>query len=82
MEPVNQPPKHIVGSTEPLNEEETRVRLQELEAWGVDLGLIKDSLKRTPEERIRRMEGVLEFINALKAGYNRTRDNAAKRIEE
>lgn len=81
MEPVSHPPQHIVGSAEPLNKEETRVRLQELEAWGVDLGLIRDSLKRTPEERILRMEGVLEFINALKAGYNRTRGIIARRTE-
>lgn len=81
MEPVSQTPKHIVGSAEPLNEQETRVRLQELEAWGVDLGLIRDSLKRTPEERIRRMEGLLKFINELRAGYNRTRGTTARRTE-
>lgn len=81
MEHENQKPEHIVGSAEPLTKEETRVRLQELEAWGVDLGLIRDSLKRTPEDRIRRMEGVLEFINALKAGYNRTRGITARRTE-
>jgi hypothetical protein len=70
MEPVNQPQQHIVGSAEPLNKEETRVRLQELEAWGVDLGLIRDSLQRTPIERVKRMLDLLAFANALHHAAN------------
>ncbi len=30
----------IIGSAEPLTHEETQKRLQELEAWGVDLTLV------------------------------------------
>lgn len=78
MEPENQKPEHIVGSAEPLTKEETRVRLQELEAWGVDLGLIRDSLKRSPIERVKRMLDLLAFANALRHAANSKNNSPRK----
>jgi hypothetical protein len=55
----------IVGSAEPLTREQTLIRLRELEAWGVDLSLIRDSLGYTPSERVARMFSVLRLATAL-----------------
>ncbi|HJT54913.1 MAG TPA: hypothetical protein VJ761_00350 [Ktedonobacteraceae bacterium] len=59
----------MVGSAEPLSVEATRQRLQELEAWGVDLTLVQASLNRTPTERIERMLGLLELAEELRQAY-------------
>ena len=59
----------IVGSAEPLTPEETRKRLEELEAWGVDLSLVRASLAETPTERIMNMISMLEFSEALQQAY-------------
>ena len=69
MEMNSNDAQHIVGSAEPLTPEETRIRLKELEAWGVDLSLISASLQRTPTERIEHMLGLLELIKELQLGY-------------
>lgn len=69
MELNNKDTQPIVGSAEPLTPEETRVRLKELEAWGVDLSLIWPSLQLTPTERIERMIGLLELTEELQRGY-------------
>ena len=61
--------QHIVGSAEPLTPEETRIRLKELEDWGVDLSLIWASLQLTPTERIERMIGLLDLTEELQRGY-------------
>lgn len=60
---------HIVGSAEPLSPEETEARLRELEAWGVDLTLVRAGLAQTPTERVLRMIELLEFAEALRQGY-------------
>ena len=49
MEMNSNDAQHIVGSAEPLTLEETRIRLKELEAWGVDLSLIWASLQLTQQ---------------------------------
>jgi len=69
MEPEHNNDEHIVGSAEPLTPEETRVRLKELEAWGVDLSLARANLKLTPTERIVKMIGLLELAEELHRGY-------------
>jgi hypothetical protein len=63
------PDQPIVGSAEPLSPEETRQRLQELAAWGVDLSLVEVSLHRTPTERAEHMVGLLRLIEDLKQGF-------------
>jgi hypothetical protein len=45
----------VPGSAEPLSAEQTRIRLQELREWGVDLSLVQSSLSRTPTERLNDM---------------------------
>lgn len=69
MESRNQDSQHVVGSAEPLTPEETRKRLQELEAWGVDLTLSRASLRRTPTERIKRMIELLELAEEMRRSY-------------
>lgn len=66
MREENQP---IVGSAELLGPEETRQRLRELEAWGVDLSLVEASLHRTPTERIQHMVGLLRVVEELRLGF-------------
>ena len=69
MEMNSNDAQRIVGSAEPLTPEETRVRLKELEAWGVDLSLVWSSLQLTPTERTERMIGLLELTEELQRGY-------------
>ena len=69
MELESQKDQHIVGSAEPLDAEETRERLRELEAWGVDLTLVRASLNRTPDERVDRMLGLLELAEEMRRSY-------------
>lgn len=59
----------IVGSAEPLDKEQTRVRLRELAAWGVDLSLVQASLEKTPTERVQRMIQLLDLTRALRSAY-------------
>lgn len=69
----NNDAQHIVGSAEPLTPEQTRIRLKELEAWGVDLSLSQASLSRTPTERVERMIDLLKIIREMRSSYiNRT----------
>ncbi len=42
----------LVGSSEPLTPAQTRRRLEELRAWGVDLSLVRYNLGLTPTQRI------------------------------
>ena len=70
MEDEGKKDQGIVGTAEPLDAEETRERLRELEAWGVDLTLVHASLNRTPTERIERMLGLLELADELRGAYN------------
>ena len=37
------------------------------EAFGIDLSLLRESLKLTPTERIRQNEGALKFFKAVRA---------------
>ncbi len=69
MEKNSNDTQHRVGSAEPLTPEETRIRLKELEAWGVDLSHIQASLQLTPTERIERMIELLELTEELQRGY-------------
>lgn len=69
MEDKNKKDQLIVGSAEPLSVEATHLRLRELEAWGVDLTLVRASLNRTPTERIERMLGLLELADELRRAY-------------
>ena len=69
MEGKGKKDQGVVGSAELLDTEETRERLRELEAWGVDLTLVRASLNRTPTERIERMLGLLELADELRQGY-------------
>jgi hypothetical protein len=49
----------------PLAPKETKARLHELAAWGVDPSLMEANLRRTPTERLRLMLQRREFIKAL-----------------
>ncbi len=69
MSSEQQDDPHILGSAEPLSPEETEARLRELEAWGVDLTLVRAGLTRTPTERVVRMIELLDFVEALRQGY-------------
>ena len=69
MESNNNDAQKIVGSAEPLTPEQTRIRLKELEDWGVDLSLIWANLQLTPTERIERMIGLLELTQELQRAY-------------
>jgi len=73
MEDESKKDQGIVGTAEPLDAEEKRERLRELEAWGVDLTLVRASLNRTPTERIERMLGLLELADELQRGYASSR---------
>jgi hypothetical protein len=61
----------IVGSAEPLSPEQARMRLRELEAWGVDLSLVCASLQESPAERLDHMLGVLAFTHDLRRAWQR-----------
>ena len=73
MEGKGKKDQGVVGSAELLDTEETLERLRELEAWGVDLTLVRASLNRTPTERIERMLGLLELADELQQGIKLTR---------
>ncbi len=72
MEYSSKDTQHIVGSAEPLTPEETRIRLKELKAWGVDLTLVSASLSRTPTERANRMIGLLKLTKEMRRSYLET----------
>jgi hypothetical protein len=61
----------IVGSAEPLTRGQTLARLRELEAWGVDLSLVRANLQRTPEQRIVQNEDLARVIRELQAAMRR-----------
>ncbi len=63
-------PEEWFGTTEPLTREQTISRLRELEAWGVDLGLVRDNLRRSPEARVRQNEGLAKLIAELQASVH------------
>jgi hypothetical protein len=73
---VTQPPASatpIVGSAEPLTREQTLARLRELEAWGVDLSLVRANLQRTPEQRIVQNESMACLVRELQRAMQRSR---------
>lgn len=59
----------LVGTAETLTPEETKTRLRELAAWGVDLSLVQANLERTPSERINHMLELLQLAQSLRNGY-------------
>ena len=54
-------------SGDPLpSREAILARLRELEAWGVDLSLVRASLDLTPEQRFRQNASILRFARAAR----------------
>jgi hypothetical protein len=54
-------------SAEPLPSREAIIaRLRELEAWGVDLSLVRASLDMTPTERLQQNEGIVKFARSVR----------------
>ncbi|HEY8691169.1 MAG TPA: hypothetical protein VIR57_00360 [Chloroflexota bacterium] len=51
-----------------LSREAIIARLRELEAWGVDLSLVRASLDMTPTERLEQNARMVETCRALRAG--------------
>ena len=45
----------------------------------VDRTLLRESLKRTPEERVLRMQSAIDFLDELRAAGRRARDEEVKR---
>ncbi|HWE64030.1 MAG TPA: hypothetical protein VHB98_20130 [Chloroflexota bacterium] len=66
-----EPATPMVGSAEPLNREQTVLRLRELEAWGVDLSLVRYNLQRTPEQRIAQNEDMARLVRELQIAVRR-----------
>ncbi len=56
----------LVGSSEPLTPMQTRQRLEELRAWGVDLSLVRYNLGLTPTQRIEEAQRMLEVATELR----------------
>jgi hypothetical protein len=69
MRPDHESTGRIVGSAEPLSPVETRRRLAELRAWGVNLSPVEASLRMTPHERLAQMLAWLRTIEALRTAY-------------
>jgi hypothetical protein len=63
----------IVGSAEPLSRERAEARLIELEAWGVDLSLVRSNLQRTPEQRVMQNENMARVLRELQSAARRGR---------
>lgn len=74
--PAQSPAAPIVGSAEPLTREQALARLRELEAWGVDLSLVRANLQRTPEERIAQNEGMAHLVRELQRAMQRRQGRA------
>lgn len=74
----------LLGSAEPLSREETLARLRELQAWGVDLSLIRANLQRTPTERLLQNESLGRLIGemqtALREGRVKPSEGRIRRI--
>jgi hypothetical protein len=64
IEPSSDPT--VPGSAEPLSPEQILARLRALQAWGVDLSLIRANLAQTPTQRLRELLGLLAVIHALR----------------
>ncbi len=63
----------IVGTAEPLTPEQTRRRLRELQAWGVDLSLIRRNLQLTPTQCMEEALRLQEFAEEIRRGMQRAR---------
>jgi hypothetical protein len=68
--------RHIMGSAEPLSPEQAEVRLRELEAWGVDLSLVRAGLQQSPTERRNHMLGMLAFTHGMRCAWKEQRSRA------
>ncbi len=67
----------IVGTAEPLTPEQTR-RLRELQAWGVDLSLVRRNLQMTPTQCFEEALRLQEFAEEIRRGMQRARAGGSR----
>jgi len=67
-----------VGTAEPLTPEQTRRRLRELKAWGVDLSLVRRNLQLTPTQCIEEALRLQEFAEEIRRGMRRARAGGSR----
>lgn len=46
--------------------------------YGIDLTLIMERLKETPDQRVRNLQGAMESLEAIRGAARRPRDQARK----
>ncbi len=68
----------IVGTAEPLTPEQTRRRLRELQAWGVDLSLVRRNLQLTPTQCMEEALQLQEFAEEIRRGMQRARATGSR----
>ncbi len=68
----------IVGTAEPLTPEQTRRRLRELKAWGVDLSLVRRNLQLTPTQCMEEALQLQEFAEEIRRGMQRARATGSR----
>ncbi len=67
----------LVGSSEPLTPAQTRRRLEELRAWGVDLSLVQYNLGLTPTQRMEEAQRLWKAAAELRQAMRHAKDLAA-----
>jgi len=68
----------LVGSSEPLTPAQTRRRLEELRAWGVDLSLVQYNLGLTPTQRVEEAQRLWEAATELRQAMRQARTAASE----
>jgi len=68
----------LVGSSEPLTPAQTRRRLEELRAWGVDLSLVRYNLSLTPPQRVEEAQRLWEAAAELRRAMRHARTAASE----
>ncbi len=68
----------LVGSSERLTPAQTRRRLEELRAWGVDLSLVRYNLGLTPTQRVEEAQRLWEAAAELRRAMRYARTAAAE----
>ncbi len=68
----------LVGSSEPLTPVQTRRRLEELRAWGVDLSLVQYNLGLAPTQRVEQAQRLWEAATELRQAMRHARTAASE----
>jgi len=68
----------LLGSSEPLTPAQTRRRLEELRAWGVDLSFVQHNLGLTPIQRVEEAQRLWEAATELRQAMRHTRTAASE----